>query len=239
MFDLKFRSGSLEALDDTGVLISKKKADSGHFAVGDKVTLSFLDGKPHNVTVRGIYEKDQLAGSFTIAKALYAQSGADQYDFSVYILKKPGASASGTERAISQAVKSFPTAKVESRAGYINSQANQINAFVNLIYGLLFLAILIAVFGIANTLSLSVHERTRELGLVRAVGATRSQVRSMIRWESVITAVLGALQGIVIGVVLGQVQPRLAHQGLELVLAATCRLAANEQGPCGLCPAGA
>jgi putative ABC transport system permease protein len=87
---------------------------------------------------------------------------------------------------------------------------------VSLFYGLLFLAVLIAAFGIANTLSLSVYERTRELGLVRAVGATRRQVRSTVRWESVITALLGAIQGIIIGILLGYaVTLALSDEGLN------------------------
>ena len=103
-----------------------------------------------------------------------------------------------------------------SRRAYIDEQASRINQFVNLIYGLLALAILIAVFGIANTLSLSVYERTRELGLLRAVGAYRSQIRASVRWESVITALLGAVQGIVVGVLLGYaIIVALHDQGLR------------------------
>ena len=111
-----------------------------------------------------------------------------------------------------------------SRRAYIDEQASQINQFVNLIYGLLALAILIAVFGMANTLSLSVYERTRELGLLRAVGAYRSQIRSSVRWESVITALLGAVQGIVVGVLLGYaIIVALHDQGLR-------------RSPCPSCP---
>jgi putative ABC transport system permease protein len=108
-----------------------------------------------------------------------------------------------------------PTAKLESRSQYIDSQASQIDQFVNLVYGLLALAVIIAVFGIANTLSLSVYERTRELGLLRAVGMSRAQVRSTVRWESVLTSLLGTIQGIVIGIMLGYaVILALRDQGL-------------------------
>ena len=203
VFDLKMISGTIEELDSTGVLVSKKKATDAAIKVGDTITITFLDGRSHNTTVRGIYEKDQLAGAFTIAKSLYAVSGSDQYDFSVYVSKTSDANSAVLERALSDAVAAYPTAKLESRSAYIESQAKQIDTFVNLVYGLLALAVLIAVFGIANTLSLSVYERTHELGLLRAVGATRRQIRSMVRLESVITALLGALQGVVIGVALG------------------------------------
>jgi len=121
----------------------------------------------------------------------------------VYVKLASGADAKQVEREMHALVDAYPTAKLQSRTAYIDQQASQIDTFVNLVYGLLALAVIIAVIGIANTLSLSVYERTREIGLLRAVGATRRQVRSMVRWESVITAVLGAVQGIVIGVVLG------------------------------------
>jgi len=203
VFDLKMISGTIEELDNTGVLVSKKKATAAALHVGDTISITFLNGQAHTATVRGIYEKDQLAGAFTIAKSLYALSGSDQYDFSVYVSKASDANGAVVERALRDAVAPYSTAKLESRSNYIESQAKQVDTFVNLLYGLLALAVVIAVFGIANTLSLSVYERSHELGLLRAVGATRRQIRSMVRWESVITALLGAVQGVVIGVALG------------------------------------
>lgn len=140
---------------------------------------------------------------FTIAKSLYAHSGGDQYDFSVYVAMAAGADESKVESELIKAAAPYPTAKVESKSGYIASQAAQIDTFVNLVYSLLALAVIIAVMGIANTLSLSVYERTREFGLLRAVGASTRQIRSIVRMESEITALLGAVQGVVIGVALG------------------------------------
>lgn len=203
LFDLQMTAGSIEALDETGVLISQDTANSSHLTVGDTLNITLLNGETSPLTVRGIYEKEELAGPYTVAKAFYAQGGGDQYDFSIYIALEPGANASAVESALQAAVEPYPTAKLESRSGYIESQAAQIDMFVNLVYGLLGLAVVIAVFGIANTLSLSVYERTHELGLLRAVGATRRQIRAMVRMESEITALLGAVQGVVIGIVLG------------------------------------
>ncbi len=195
--------GNIESLDDTSVLISRKTADSSGLSMGDSVEMTFLDGRAHTLTVRGIYEKDELAGPYTIAKALYAKGGGDQYDFSIYVSMAPGTNAAKLETALAATVAPYPTAKLESRSAYIESQARQIDTFVNLVYGLLALAVVIAVIGIANTLSLSVYERTREIGLLRAVGASRRQIRSIVRMESEITALLGAVQGVVIGVLLG------------------------------------
>jgi putative ABC transport system permease protein len=203
VFDLEMQAGTIESLDESGVLISKKRADSDHLALGSSVRMVFLNGTEHVLKVAGIYRRDELTGPFTIAKQLYAKSGADQFDFSIFLTKRPGASDDAIVAGIQEVIASYPTASVQTRSNYIESQASSIDSFVNLVYGLLALAVVIAVFGIANTLSLSVHERTRELGLLRAVGATRRQIRSMVRWESVLTALLGAVQGIVVGVALG------------------------------------
>jgi putative ABC transport system permease protein len=205
LFDLQFVSGSITDLTDSTVLISKSRADSDHLTIGDTVSMTLLNGTNVDLKVAGIYKKDELAGPFTVTQGLYAQSGADQFDFSVFVKKKEGVSDADARAAIESVTKAYPNAKVQSRSEYIDQQAAQLDRIVNLFYGLLFLAVLIAAFGIANTLSLSVYERTRELGLVRAVGATRRQVRATVRWESVLIALLGAVQGLIIGILLGYV----------------------------------
>jgi putative ABC transport system permease protein len=203
MFDLQMTSGRIEAVDESSILVSKKTADSSHVGMGDTIHVTLLDGHTYPLTVVGVYEKDELAGPYTVAKQFYAKGGGDQYDFSVYILLEPGADQAKVESLLEAVVRPYPIADLQSRSGYIESQAAQIDVFVNLTYGLLGLAVIIAMFGIANTLSLSVYERTHELGLLRAVGASRRQIRAMVRMESEITSLLGALQGVVIGVVLG------------------------------------
>ncbi|MGB8860184.1 MAG: FtsX-like permease family protein [Ilumatobacteraceae bacterium] len=203
LFDMQFVSGAVTALDDQGLLVSRDQAGTSHLAMGDTVKIEFLNGTSRTLKVEGIYAKDEMAGAFTISKSLYATSGGDQFDFSVFLIADRGASMSAVESAVRSVVDAYPMSKLETRHGYIESQAAQIDTFVNLVYGLLALAVVVAVFGIANTLSLSVYERTRELGLLRAVGATRAQVRSMVRWESVVTALLGAVQGVVVGTLLG------------------------------------
>lgn len=216
LFALDYKEGNLESLTADGIDVSVPRAKRDNLSVGSTVPVQFLDGKVRNLTVQGIYDRDDLAGPYTVSKELYAQTGADQFDFSVFILTAPGVSETDARAAITSVAKDFPNAKVQSRGEYIDAQAAQIDSFVNLVYGLLFLSVIIAVVGIINTLSLSVLERTRELGLIRAVGATRQQVRRTIRWESVITALLGAVQGIVIGVLLGwAVSLALRSQGLS------------------------
>ena len=216
VFDLGIVAGSIEALDDNGILLSKDRSEKTGLGVGDTLTAQFLDGSTHTLTVQGIYDKEELAGPFSITTSLYASTGADMFVISIFVKLDDGASISAVEAELDTAVAPYPMAELQSRQAYIDAQAASIDTFVNLIYGLLALAVIIAVFGIANTLSLSVYERTRELGLLRAVGATRGQVRSMIRWESVITALLGAVQGIVVGCALGwAVVLALRDQGFE------------------------
>jgi putative ABC transport system permease protein len=216
VFDLQFVEGGMGDLNDGTILISKSHADDKNLKIGDTIAVTTLNGKTTDLKVAGIYKKDELAGAYTVSNGFYANSGADQFDFSIFIKKKSGVSDADAEKAIRAVAAPYPTAKVQSRAQYIDDRASQIDSFVNLVYGLLALAVIIAVFGIANTLSLSIYERTRELGLLRAVGASRRQVRSTVRWESVLTALLGAALGIIIGILLGYaVTLALSDQGLH------------------------
>jgi putative ABC transport system permease protein len=203
LFDLDMVAGEVTALTDEGVLLSSRQAERESKALGDTVSVYLLDGQERLLTVQGIYDNDELAGAVTVTKSLYGTSGGDQFDFSVFIIQSDDVTAAEAETAIAVVADRYQNATLQSRADYIDTQAAQIDQFVNLVYALLALSILIAVIGIANTLSLSVFERTRELGLLRAVGASRAQVRSSVRWESIITAVLGTAQGILVGILLG------------------------------------
>ena len=123
-------------------------------------------------------------------------------------------------------MQDYPAGKLQDRNEFKQSQGNQVNTFLNLVYVLLTFAIVIAVFGIANTLGLSVIERTHEIGLLRAVGMTRRQLRSTIRWESVIVALLGAVLGLVIGVFFGWAMvTALRDQGINQLAFAPLSLA--------------
>ena len=216
LFDFEYVAGALTDLTDDSIQVSENRADDDNLELGSMLSVQLLDGSTRDLPVSGIYGRDDLAGPYTVSKGLYAQTGADQFDFSVFILKADGVSDEQAEAAITQVASAYPSAKVQSRDDYITSQAAQIDFFVNLVYALLALSVIIAIVGIAITLSLSVYERTRELGLVRAVGGTRPQVRRTIRWESVITALLGAVQGIAIGILLGwAVSLALREEGLS------------------------
>lgn len=203
VFDLGMVVGSLDDLDASGILVDDSVAESRDLAVGDHLDFLFLDGVVRSLVVVGIYTEDDLAGSFVVSHALHESTGVDQFDFSVYVLVADGVSDADAERALASVSDDYPTARLQSRAEYIDAQAAQVDQIVNLMYGLLALAIVIALLSIANSIGLSIHERTREIGLLRAVGMTRHQVSSIVRWEVVIISMLGTLLGIVLGIGFG------------------------------------
>ena len=203
LFDLGMVHGSVDDLTDDGILVQDTVARHRHLAVGDSIELGLLDGKTRKVRVQGTYREDDLAGDYVVTHGFHESSGADQFDFTVFVARAPGVDEATARRAIERVTDRYANAEVESRSEYIEAQAGQIDQLVNLMYGLLGLAVLIALLSIANSISLSIHERTRELGLLRAVGMTRHQVATMVRWEAAIVALLGTALGAVLGVVFG------------------------------------
>jgi putative ABC transport system permease protein len=148
--------------------------------------------------VGGIYQTNALLGSYVESDAFFL-SHFDQ-PVPLAVLARTNGDREG---AVTSALAAFPNAQVQTRADFEKSQKDQVNQLLGLVYALLALAVIIALIGIVNTLMLSVFERTREVGLLRAVGMTRRQIRGMVRAESVILASFGALVGIVIGTGLG------------------------------------
>ena len=134
---------------------------------------------------------------------LWAEHSIQLVDTNVLVSLADGVSTSEGERAVQAVADDFGKPEVMDRQEYIDAASAGVDGMLTLIYVMLALAILIALMGIANALSLAIHERTRELGLLRAVGTTRRQMRSMVRWESVLVATLGAVGGIAIGTFLG------------------------------------
>jgi putative ABC transport system permease protein len=135
--------------------------------------------------------------------AAYEANFASQFDMQIFVKKASGVDTQSALAAVKDAAKPYPGAKVLDQTGYKEEQAKPINQMLALVYALLALAIVIALLGIGNTLALSIFERTRELGLLRAVGMTRPQLRSSIRWESVIIALQGTVLGLGIGMFFG------------------------------------
>jgi putative ABC transport system permease protein len=171
--------------------------------MGDTLTLTFLDGVQRTLTVRGIYTNEELAGPLVISHALHEQTKVDQFDVSIFIAKADGVSTTAARDAVASVSDRYPNGTLETRSEYIASQAAQIDPIVNLMYGLLGLAVVIALLSIANSMALSIHERAHELGLLRAVGMTRPQMRRSVGFESFVIATIGTVLGVVIGVFFG------------------------------------
>jgi putative ABC transport system permease protein len=203
VFDIGMVEGTVESLTPEGILLDDDEAADRNLAVGDQLEFGFLNGSTHRLTVEGIYTEQDLAGPFVIHHALHEQSGADQFDFSVYVAIAPGVSDTAAATAIAAVSDAYPNADLQSRSEYIDAQAAQIDPIVNLMYALLGLAVIIALINIANSMALSIHERTRELGLLRAVGMTRRQTRASVGWEAVLVGLLGTGLGVLIGVFFG------------------------------------
>lgn len=203
LFDIGEATGDVAALDDEGVLVLTREAAARGIELGDTVEFRFIDGTTRALTVQGTYTDDDLAGTFVVSQALHESTGADQYDFSVYVQTAPGVADTAARAALADVVAGYPSADLMSKAEYTDDMAAQIDPIVNLMYALLALAVGIALFSIANAMALSVHERTHEIGLLRAVGMDRRQTRSAIRWEALLIALVGTLSGLLIGVFFG------------------------------------
>jgi putative ABC transport system permease protein len=146
----------------------------------------------------------------------YEANFANRYDMQLFVKKAASVSTADAMAAVKAVVAEYPGVTVLDQQGYKDAQAAPINQMLALVYALLALAIVIALLGIGNTLALSIFERTRELGLLRAVGMTRSQLRSTIRWESVIIAMQGTVLGLLIGLFFGWSLVRaLSDQGID------------------------
>jgi len=205
LVNLDVKSGSVEALANGGVLVHRDPAKSLKLKVGDPITITWQNGHTSSLKVAGTFNDNTVTGSWVVSLDTLAASSdtADQRDRFVAARLRPGADATAARAAIDKLGVTFPQVKIEDRSEFRKSQEGQINQLVAVVNGMLLLAILIAVLGIANTLALSVFERTREFGLLRAVGMSRRQLRRTVRWEAVIVALFGAILGIVIGTPLG------------------------------------
>jgi putative ABC transport system permease protein len=203
VLDLDVSGGSLAELGTDGLAVSDATADSNGWQLGDVVTVTFSDGQTQDLTIAATYEAADIAGGYVMPAAAYEPHTLQEVDALVIVDVTNDTSLAGAQDAVEQVAAGYGSPDVLDRDEFAADVASGVDMMLTIIYALLVLAIVIALMGIANTLSLSIHERTRELGLLRAVGQTRSQVRSMVRWESVLVATFGAVGGIGVGVFLG------------------------------------
>ncbi|MGH9012619.1 MAG: ABC transporter permease [Acidimicrobiia bacterium] len=217
LFKLDPREGEFTDLDAESIAVSERYANKKNWKLGTKVKVRFPNGE-RTLTIETIYGTGEREGlsDFGLSLDGFALGYTEQIDNQVYVRLADGVSPAEGRKALEKVAKPYPNAEIQDQTDFKEEFSGQINQILGLVYVLLALAVFIALIGIANTLALSVYERTRELGLLRAVGMSRRQLRSSVRWEAVIIAVLGTLVGLAIGVFFGwAVIKALRDQGFE------------------------
>jgi len=197
---LRMSSGRPAALGQGELLVDSTTAKSKHLSVGDTVPARFALTGATTLRIGGIYQANALIGSYLVSSAFFLSHYQPQPPAA--LLLDTGGSAA-VNQAVTSALTPYANVQVQTRAQFEQTQVSAVNQLLGLVYALLALAVIIALIGIVNTLMLSVFERTREIGLLRAIGMRRRQVRIMIRSEAVILAIFGAVIGIIIGTGMG------------------------------------
>ena len=207
VIDLDWTEGpedTISTLGDDGAFVDDGWAEDNDAGVGSSVEVTFPNGSSKTFEIEGIFDPPSGGspfGAVTISAAAFdaeVPQPRNLYSF----LKMEGGATDENQAALDAALADFPNAKAQSREGFIDNQISGLSSILNILYVLLALSIVVSLFGIVNTLVLTVFERTREIGMLRAIGMTRRQIRRMIRHESVITALIGAAIGIVLGIAL-------------------------------------
>jgi putative ABC transport system permease protein len=203
VIDLHVARGTLADVGPTGVAVSSKFAHAHALRVGQSVPVRFGDGNQVDLQVGAVYDRNVSFGDVVVPEAVWAANTQQPALTGVFVTLADGVSIEQGRAVVRRVTAGEFAPKVQDQSEYLASFSSQVDTLLAIVYVFLALAILIAFMGIANTLSLSLRERTRELGLLRAVGLTRSQLRATVRWESVIIAGFGALGGIGVGVLVG------------------------------------
>jgi putative ABC transport system permease protein len=214
--NIRMRAGSVASLSDPStILVSQGAAESHRWRVGDTITVLFARTGTQLFAIGGVFATNQLLNDYVMSLDAYDRNFAQLLDTAVFVKVAPGTPLPRARATLDRLTKQFPNVEVHDQAQFKQQSVDQVNQVLAIVFVLLLLAIVISLFGIVNTLSLSIYERVHEIGLLRAVGMTRSQVRRMIRAEAVIIAVLGAVLGLGIGVLFGWAMQRaLADLGV-------------------------
>ncbi|MDH4148760.1 MAG: ABC transporter permease, partial [Acidimicrobiia bacterium] len=198
--DVGVSAGRVEDLGVSQLAVYDRFAEERGWQLGDTVELGFADTGTQTFTIAVLYTENALAGDLVIGHPAYDANVNLPFDFQIYVRIAESVDAGAARAAVEATAAPYSNAEVQDLTEYKAAQSAQIDQLLGLIYALLALAVLIALIGIANTLALSILERRRELGLLRAVGMTRRQVRASVRWESTIIALFGSLVGIAVGI---------------------------------------
>ena len=207
----------LSELGESGAVIEQSFAEDHALSTGSDFALLTPNGRTLDLQVKGIYDAPafwQMLGVVSIPTEAFDAAFDDPRNLYTFIDTASGPSE-GAQQELTQAISEFPAVKLETSEGFSQAQQDSVNPILYMFYVLLALSVIVSLFGIVNTLVLSVFERTRELGMLRAIGMTRRQVRRMIRHESIVTALIGATLGLVLGILLaGLVTAALSSEGL-------------------------
>jgi putative ABC transport system permease protein len=216
----KGSNATLLALGSTSTVLTKSFASSHHLKLGSRLSVLTPANQHVPLTVIGIAKDNaRLLANLTINRALAQRAFGQREDGVDFVSYAPGADGTQVQASVDRLLASqFPQARSRTPAQFKKDQEGQINQLLLLIYVLLALSVIVSLFGIVNTLILSIYERTRELGMMRAIGTSRRQVRQMIRYESIITGLIGGVFGLVIGTVGAVLVSTLALSGSGFVL---------------------
>ena len=196
-------AAAVRNLDDKGVLVRDTTAERYGWRVGDDVPRTFARTGTTPMRLRGVFSTSAVRTDYVVSLGAYRANFAQQMDLQVEVALAPGISPAAGRAEIRKALAAYPVVQILDRSQVLSAQNDKVDSLLVPVTALLGLSVAIALLGIANTLGLSLHERTRELGLLRAIGMARRQLRSMIRSEAVITACLGAVMGVVVAVFFG------------------------------------
>jgi putative ABC transport system permease protein len=208
IFSIDWKEGSNELLanlGDNGSFVTESYADDHNLKVGSPIRMTFANGDTKQFVVRGIFKPPTGGSPFgpvTISAQTWDRFNEQPRNLFSFVIMN-GGQTDANKAVLEKTLSAFPNAKVQTREEFIDNQISALSSVLNILYVLLALSVIVSLFGIVNTLVLTVFERTREIGMLRAIGMTRRQVRRMIRHESVITALIGGALGIALGIVLG------------------------------------
>ncbi len=203
LYDPGLKAGSFADLAQPGTIaVQKGYATSNHLTIGSTMPAFFAKTGTQPLRVAAIFS-DSTLGQFFISLNDYERNFSTQADTIILARGTPGVTPQQAKQSVAAALAAYPNLNVLTKSEYENQVNSQINQLLYLVYTLLGLAVIIAIFGIVNTLALSIFERTREIGLLRAVGLSRRSTRAMIRWEAIIVALIGGVVGLVLGAFIG------------------------------------
>lgn len=218
--DLQVSGGEIADLDDRSVFVSDDAAEEKGWAIGDTIEITYPQTGAQEFEIVGTFANTALIGShYLVTLAADEANTGNLIDAAVLIALEDGVDPEDAQPRLEAVTDRYPNAALNDAEGFTESQMQTVDQMLAVVTMMLLLAVVIALLGIVNTLALSVFERTRELGLLRAVGMTRSQVRALVRWEAVFVALLGGLLGALLGLAAGAALARgMAEEGLDVVV---------------------